>query len=100
MTGELVDVVVSQVVGETNTDHSAQRASELGVGVLEYPAVHATGPDGGGAEVRRLTEGVWVNMQSEGKERGMKRERERERREDRERQTPTERSCTIKQEQT
>lgn len=76
MTGELVDVVVSQVVGEANTDHSAQRASELGVGVLEYPAVHATGPDGGGAEVRRLTEGVWVNMQSEGKERGMKRERE------------------------
>lgn len=67
--GELVDVlvmVVMVVVGAERVreaDQPAQGASELGVGMLEYPTVHAR-PGCGGAEVKMQREAVWLNMQS------------------------------------
>lgn len=60
---ELVQGVVVVVVMGTErvreAHQSAQGASELGVRMLEYPAVHAE------VKTRRGGEAVWLNMQSE-----------------------------------
>lgn len=68
---ELVDGVVMVVVvvrseGIREADQPAQGASERGMRMFEYPAVHAR-PGCGGAEVKMQREGVWLNMQSKSK---------------------------------
>lgn len=64
---ELVNVLVVVVVmvgtervGETH--QAAQGAAELGVRMLENPAVHVRRSS---AEVKTQREAVWLNMQSE-----------------------------------
>lgn len=78
---QLVDVLVMVVVvmgaeRVRETHQPAQGASELGVRMLEYTAVHAR-PGCGGAEVKMQREAVWLNMQSKQKvgERRKKRRR-------------------------
>lgn len=69
---QLVDVLVMVVVvvmgaeRVRETHQPAQGASELGVRMLEYTAVHAR-PGCGGAEVKMQREAVWLNMQSKQK---------------------------------
>lgn len=41
MSGELVDVaMMTEVIGESEADHAAQRAPVLGTRVFEHPTVH------------------------------------------------------------
>lgn len=62
----MVVVVVMGAERVRETHQPAQGASELGVRMLEYTAVHAR-PGCGGAEVKMQREAVWLNMQSKQK---------------------------------
>lgn len=64
---DMLVMVVAMMVGTERVGEAqqpAQGAAELGVRMLENPAVHAR-RSCGGAEVKMPREAVWLNMQSE-----------------------------------